>query len=246
MPQRCWKHGTSNNHSFSWTNNASLLDSWILTIVPLGCTTHFMAQKKYIMDVHGFDEDNIVVLMDDGQHPEPTRANMLRAYKDVVAKAEEGDAIFLHYSGHGSKMKDDDSKEEDDGYDEVLVPLDYNDTGMIRDDDLYEILVNNLPQGVHVVSLVRTKLLILTFSFGTSIPHQNRSFNNVDVLVLVPYQMDCCHSGTILDLPYVFQADGDDDGSPPQMLLDANFDWQKIISGPVGKQIMGILRGLLN
>jgi Caspase domain len=112
-----------------------------------------LAQKKYIMDVHGFEEDNIVVLLDDGQHPDPTMENMLQAYRDVVSKAEKGDSIFLHYSGHGSKIKDDDG-DDDDGYDEVLVPLDYNENGMIRDDDLYDIIVKGLPKGVHVVSLV--------------------------------------------------------------------------------------------
>jgi metacaspase-1 len=105
------------------------------------------------MDVHGFEEDNIVVLLDDGQHPDPTMENMLQAYRDVVSKAEPGDSIFLHYSGHGSKIKDDDG-DDDDGYDEVLVPLDYNENGMIRDDDLYDIIVKGLPKGVHVVSLV--------------------------------------------------------------------------------------------
>ena len=105
------------------------------------------------MDVHGFEEDNIVVLLDDGQHSDPTMENMLQAYRDVVSKAEKGDSIFLHYSGHGSKIKDDDG-DDDDGYDEVLVPLDYNENGMIRDDDLYDIIVKGLPKGVHVVSLV--------------------------------------------------------------------------------------------
>ena len=37
-----------------------------------GCWNDVLNMKKYIMDVHGFEEDNIVVLMDDGQHTEPT------------------------------------------------------------------------------------------------------------------------------------------------------------------------------
>lgn len=39
------------------------------------------------------------------------------------------------YSGHGTKIRDDDYKEEEDGYDEALVPLDYQEKGMIRDDE---------------------------------------------------------------------------------------------------------------
>ena len=80
---------------------------------------------------------------------------------------------YFSYSGHGTKIRDDDWGEEDDGFDEALVPVDFKSAGVIRDDDLYEILIANLPDGVHMVSL-----------------------------------MDCCHSGTILDLPYIFKGDG--------------------------------------
>jgi len=173
-----------------------------------GCHNDVGNMKNYIMKVHGFEEENIVVLMDDGQHPEPTKDAIIAAYKKVIKESKPGDSIFLHYSGHGSKVQDDD-KDEDDGYDEVLVPLDFQQVGMIRDDDLYDLFVKGLPQGVHVVSL-----------------------------------MDCCHSGTILDLPFVFQADGDYEGGTPVMSLDQDFDWQKILNGPIGAKVQSILGGI--
>lgn len=46
-------------------------------------------------------------------------------------------------------------QDEDDGYDEALVPLDYKETGLIVDDVLYDIIVNKLPDGVHAVAIVR-------------------------------------------------------------------------------------------
>lgn len=55
--------------------------------------------------------------------------------------------------GHGTKLRDDNSDEAD-GYDEALVPRDFQENGMIRDDDLYEILVKDLADGVHLVSLM--------------------------------------------------------------------------------------------
>merc|ERR1712127_259144 len=160
--------------------------------------------KKYIMDVHGFEEENIVLLMDDGENTEPTAKNIINAYRTVVSESEEGDAIFLHYSGHGTKLKDDNGDEAD-GYDEALVPRDFQSTGMIRDDDLYEILVKALPDGVHMVSL-----------------------------------MDCCHSGSIMDLPYIFKGDG----SQTEMELDPDLNLDAFIEMISGKLIDFLKRSM--
>lgn len=166
-----------------------------------GCWNDVKNMKKYIMDVHGFEEENIVILLDDGEHTEPTAENIINAYKQVIADSEEEDAIFLHYSGHGTKIRDDDHNEEADGYDEALCPRDFKSAGMIRDDDLYDILVKGCPDGVHVVSL-----------------------------------MDCCHSGTIMDLPYIFKADG----AQTEMMLDPEMNIEAFV-----QQITGKLKDML-
>lgn len=82
---------------------------------------------------------------------------------------------LLWKTGHGGRLRDDNGDEED-GYDETLVPLDYEEAGQIRDDDLFKILVHPMPEGVTVTCV-----------------------------------MDCCHSGTVLDLPYKYIA-GESDG----------------------------------
>lgn len=56
------------------------------------------------MDIHGFEEENIVILMDDGIHTSPSKENIIEAYKQVVEDSEDGDAIFLHYSGKPHKL----------------------------------------------------------------------------------------------------------------------------------------------
>ena len=58
--------------------------------------------KDYIMNEWGFTEDNIVVLMDDGNHNSPTRENILQAYQELAELTASGDAAFCHYSGKSS------------------------------------------------------------------------------------------------------------------------------------------------
>lgn len=154
-----------------------------------GCHNDVMNIKEYIMDVWGFTEENITVLLDDGKHANPTRANILKAYTDLVNASEDGDAAFCHYSGHGGKLRDQDGDEAD-GFDETLVPLDYASTGQIRDDDIYSTLVGPMKSGVTLTCI-----------------------------------MDCCHSGTVLDLPFMFKADGEQE----EMMVQPEFDF-----GPLG------------
>lgn len=149
-----------------------------------GCHNDVHNIKKYIMDAHGFPENNITVLLDDGDHQNPTRDNIINAYRTLVSESSSGDSVFCHYSGHGGRLQDDNGDEAD-GYDETLVPLDYESAGQIRDDDLFKILVGAMPAGVTLTCL-----------------------------------MDCCHSGTVLDLPYKFKADGESE----DMALDEGFD----------------------
>ncbi len=58
-------------------------------------------------------------------------------------------------AGHGTKIRDD-GGDEGDGYDEALCPRDFQSAGMIRDDDLFDVLVKPLSDGVHMVRYVRT------------------------------------------------------------------------------------------
>lgn len=136
------------------------------------------------MAVHGFEEANMVILMDDGKHITPTRVNMLKAFQDLAQSSRAGDTCVVHYSGHGGYLKDDNG-DEPDRRDETLVPLDYNTAGQIRDDDLFKSLVVQVPKGVLLMCL-----------------------------------MDSCYSGTVLDLPYKFIADG----KQRNMALDATFN----------------------
>jgi hypothetical protein len=56
--------------------------------------------------------------MDDGHHHAPTKKNILEAMDRVVQYSKAGDVVFIHYSGHGGRVRDTNGDEKD-GYDEV-------------------------------------------------------------------------------------------------------------------------------
>lgn len=99
------------------------------------------------------DELVVATLTDDqvGRH-RPTRQNILMAFEWLIEDTQPGDKRFLHYSGHGSQVFDV-SGDEKDNKDETLVPVDYQQAGMIIDDDVRRLLVDPLPQGaqLHVI-----------------------------------------------------------------------------------------------
>ncbi|TDZ28636.1 Metacaspase-1B [Colletotrichum spinosum] len=80
--------------------------------------------------------------------------------------------IGINYFGHGGQTKDLDG-DEDDGYDEVIYPVDFRQTGHITDDEMHRIMVQPLQAGVRLTAI-----------------------------------FDSCHSGTALDLPYIYSTQG--------------------------------------
>lgn len=135
-----------------------------------GCHNDIETMRRLLLD-RGWPAVEMRILLDDGQHPTPTRAGILEGFQWLTENAAAGDARFLHYSGHGgSKM--DWSGDEKDRRDETLCPVDYKEAGQITDDTIFEELISKMPRGVSLSCV-----------------------------------MDCCHSGTILDLPFKLKAD---------------------------------------
>lgn len=116
----------------------------------------------------------MVILTDDQQNPmsQPTKQNILRAMHWLVKDARPNDSLFFHYSGHGGQTPDLDG-DEDDGYDEVIYPVDFRVNGHIVDDEMHLIMVKSLPAGVRLTAI-----------------------------------FDSCHSGSALDLPYIYSTQG--------------------------------------
>jgi hypothetical protein len=139
-----------------------------------GCINDVRNMTAYLGEHYGYKREDMVILTDDQQNPmsQPTKQNILRAMHWLVKDARPNDSLFFHYSGHGGQTKDLDGDEED-GYDEVIYPVDFRQTGHITDDEMHRIMVMPLQAGVRLTAI-----------------------------------FDSCHSGTALDLPYIYSTQG--------------------------------------
>lgn len=139
-----------------------------------GCINDVRNMAGYLSESFGYAREDMVLLTDDQQNPmsQPNKANILRAMHWLVKDARPNDSLFFHFSGHGGQTEDFDGDEED-GYDEVIYPVDFRTAGHIVDDELHRILVHPLAPGVRLTAI-----------------------------------FDSCHSGSALDLPYVYSTAG--------------------------------------
>jgi hypothetical protein len=65
-----------------------------------GCHNDVLLVKEYIDNVQHFREDeSITILMDDGEHEEPTKENIMNALRKLAEECKQGDSVFVHYSG---------------------------------------------------------------------------------------------------------------------------------------------------
>lgn len=71
-----------------------------------GCHNDVHNIKKYLIEAQGFNEGEMLILMDDGKHHPPTRRNIEDAFQRMVQYSQAGDVVFVHYSGHGSRVRD--------------------------------------------------------------------------------------------------------------------------------------------
>lgn len=120
------------------------------------------------------DRRDQVVLRDD-RHTDPQGPfwpnghNMMAAFQWLVS--EPGTINFLHYSGHGGQVEDTGGHRIS-GFDDTIVPSDFERNGQIPSGTLHRALVTSLPP--------QSTLFII---------------------------FDCCHSGSAVELPYVYRSD---------------------------------------
>ncbi|KAJ7266501.1 caspase domain-containing protein [Mycena rebaudengoi] len=114
------------------------------------------AMRQLLLEKYHYQPSDITVLIDDGMadHPQPTRANILKAMAMLIADAKNGDEFFFHYCGHSMQIENHTNSEED-GMDECFVPLDGEEMRIV-DNEIHNILVVPLPIGSRLVTVLDT------------------------------------------------------------------------------------------
>jgi hypothetical protein len=84
-----------------------------------GCDVDADAMANLLVSGFGFAAGNVFVLKDKNA----TRANIAGALVELGKRAGPHDAVLFYYSGHGAQIPDLDGDEED-GWDEAIVPCD--------------------------------------------------------------------------------------------------------------------------
>ncbi|KAJ7982106.1 Metacaspase [Quillaja saponaria] len=112
-----------------------------------GCINDVKRMYKCLIDRYGLSEEDITILIDtDDSYTEPTGRNIRSALNKLIRSAKPGDSLFVHYSGHGTRLPAETGEDDDTGYDECIVPSDMN---LITDDDFRE-FVDRVPRGCKI------------------------------------------------------------------------------------------------
>jgi metacaspase-1 len=96
----------------------------------------------------------MVVLLDEDGYAQPTFLNIIEAFKKLSEESQPGDAVFVQFSGHGGRVLDATEDAEAESYDEVIVPIDYKQAGLIRDTLIFKTLLAPMRYGVTVTIMI--------------------------------------------------------------------------------------------
>lgn len=135
-----------------------------------GCINDVKNMMNLLQNVFQYTEFTVLT---DETLTKPTRANIESAMKTFVDSAVAGDELYFHYSGHGAYISDRNG-DETDGRDEVLVPLDYNRSGLISDDWIMSEFICKVKRNVKMYSCMDCchsgTSFDLKYNFRTAIP----------------------------------------------------------------------------
>ncbi|KAM3428092.1 hypothetical protein MY1884_004968 [Beauveria asiatica] len=154
-------HGAPQGYTFQYSNCSGRRKALLIGINYFGqkgelrgCINDTKNVSRFLNERYGYKWEDMVILTDDQQDPRkiPTKQNMQQAMEWLVRDAQPNDALFFHYSGHGGQTEDLDG-DEDDGFDEVIYPVDFQRAGHIVDDEIHYRVVRPLKPGVRLTAI---------------------------------------------------------------------------------------------
>lgn len=115
-----------------------------------GCINDANNIKTFLAQRYGFTNS---ILLTDDTNKKPTKQNIINELTNLLVNSISGDSLFFFYSGHGT-ITTDLNRDEIDGQDEVIVPIDaVSIQTCIIDDQLNSIIKTNLKPGVKLFAM---------------------------------------------------------------------------------------------
>lgn len=145
-----------------------------------GCIDDIQNVYQMLTKVYGYLPQNIVMLRDDDPKNLPTRANIEQRLAALVASSASMEEIWFHYSGHGTQIR---------------VQNAQNTNRTMIEDAIVPIDVISKSGAINIQKLIVGDEL---HAFASRVAPTCRAI----------WLFDSCHSGTICEMPYVFNYAG--------------------------------------
>lgn len=125
-----------------------------------GCVRDVLLVENFLLKIKKIPNENIIKLTassngstEPSEPPEkrPTYENIVKSIHQLEMLAKPGDQVYIHYSGHGGRVKTSFPEiKGDNGLDEALVPMDISDplVPYLRDVEIAHILKRMLNKGL--------------------------------------------------------------------------------------------------
>ncbi|KAH8484061.1 hypothetical protein H0E87_028475 [Populus deltoides] len=114
-----------------------------------GTINDVKSMRGFLIKNFGFKEENIRVL----KEQDTTKKNILQSMEWLVKDCQAGDSLVFYFSGHGLRQPDFE-RDERDGFDENICPIDFMTEGMIRDNEINSLIVWPLKKDVTLHAIV--------------------------------------------------------------------------------------------
>ena len=113
-----------------------------------GCHEDVRNMSELLRSKYEFDEIDVHL---DGVSNRTTASGILQEINNLAVECHKRhiETVWIHFSGHGTRVRDW-SRDESDGYDEAIVPSDYEKCGLVTDDYIRRVL-RNFPSFTRVI-----------------------------------------------------------------------------------------------